>query len=95
VTVEYVVPEPNAEAFRHVMELVENTRRRTGATTWGLYRDAEQAEHYIETFTVLSWAEHMAQHHDRYTGADRTVAADALALASQEPVVTHAFMQRL
>lgn len=95
VTVEYLVSEENAQAFRHAMENQERTRRRTGATTWGVYRDAEQADRYIETFTVRSWAEHMAQHHERYTGADRFIEEGVLALASQEPVVTHAFMQRL
>ena len=95
VIVEYQVADPDAEAFRQGMARLERTRRRTGATSWGLYRDPERADRYLETFTVSSWSEHMAQHHERYTGADHAVEADVHALAQREPTVTHAFMQRL
>ncbi|MEZ0111493.1 putative MFS family arabinose efflux permease [Catenulispora sp. EB89] len=95
VTVEYLVPEENAEAFRRAMARLERTRRRTGATTWGLYRDPEQTDRYQETFTVRSWAEHMAQHHERYTGSDQEAEADARALAERTPEVRHALMQHL
>jgi len=38
---------------------------------WALYRDGETPHTLVETFTVASWEEHLRQHHDRLTGADR------------------------
>ncbi|NUR57192.1 MAG: MFS transporter [Catenulispora sp.] len=95
VTVRYLVSETDAAAFHQIMARLERSRRRTGATTWGLYRDSEFSDRYIETFTVASWSEHMAQHHERLTGGDRAVDAEVRAVTQEEPTVAHAFMQRL
>ncbi|OLE22096.1 MAG: MFS transporter [Catenulispora sp. 13_1_20CM_3_70_7] len=95
VIVEYLVPEPNVEEFDRVMARVESSRRRTGATSWSIYRDAARSDRFLETFTVRSWSEHMAQHHERYTGIDREFEAAARALVEGQPMVTHAFMRRL
>ena len=45
-------------------------RRRDGAFRWGIYRDLEDADRYVETFLISSWAEHLRQH-ERATAADR------------------------
>ncbi|NUP53464.1 MAG: MFS transporter [Catenulispora sp.] len=95
VIVDYLVPEPNVAEFARAMAHVERSRRRTGATSWNLYRDAAQADRFLEAFTVRSWAEHVAQHHERYTGIDREFETRAKLLTVKEPTVTHAFMQRL
>ena len=90
VLVEYRL-KPDAEAaFTGAMEQVERTRRRTGAVSWGLYRDSADPLRFIETFTVSSWSEHLAQHHDRYSGLDRAFEAASRELLSDEPRVTHA-----
>jgi Transmembrane secretion effector len=47
-------------------------RRRDGASRWGIYYDTEHPTHYLETFLVESWAEHLRQH-TRLTQADRDV----------------------
>jgi hypothetical protein len=44
------------------MKRVSRVRLRTGAREWGLYRDAADASHFIETFLVPSWEEHLRQH---------------------------------
>jgi len=94
VIVEYLVLEPNVDAFEKAMERVELSRRRTGATSWSLYRDAARVDRFLETFTVRSWSEHLAQHHERYTGVDREFETEAKDLTEREPMATHAFMQR-
>ena len=38
----------------------------------GMFRDLEEADRYVETFLVRSWAEHLRQH-ERLTNADREV----------------------
>ena len=40
-------------------------RRRTGATDWSVYRDADRYHRYIETFVLPSWDEHVRQHQRR------------------------------
>jgi Transmembrane secretion effector len=44
--------------------------RRDGARKWGIYRDTENGNRYVEIFMVSSWAEHLRQH-ERLTRADR------------------------
>lgn len=59
VTVEYTVDAHHAVAFVHTMQEYEHVRRRDGASRWGLYHDTEDANRYVETFVVGSWAEHV------------------------------------
>ncbi|GAA4623768.1 MFS transporter [Actinoallomurus vinaceus] len=92
VTVTYQVRADRVPAFVAAMSRVEPSRRRTGAVTWGLYRDVERPDRFVEAFTVTSWSEHSAQHHGRYTGMDHTFETRARELLEQEPVVTHAVM---
>lgn len=90
VQIEYRVPEDNVDEFTRAMTVVERSRRRTGATSWGLHRDLADAVLFLETFQVPSWAEHLAQHHSRYTGADHDVLDRARRLTQGEPTVRHA-----
>lgn len=90
VQIEYRVPEDNVDEFTRAMTVVERSRRRTGATSWGLHRDLADAVLFLETFQVPSWAEHLAQHHSRYTGADHDVLDRARRLTEGEPTVRHA-----
>jgi len=70
VAVEYRVDHDQAEAFLDAIHRYGRVRRRDGAYRWGVYRDLEDAERYVETFLVRSWAEHLRQH-ERSTNADR------------------------
>jgi MFS family permease len=72
VTVEYLVDPQNAKHFLRAMYKFERVRRRDGASRWGIYRDVERADVYLETFIVSSWAEHLRQH-ERATREDRNL----------------------
>ena len=50
---------------------VGRARRRTGARLWGLFRDVEDPECFLEAFTVANWTEHLRQHLERGTAMDR------------------------
>jgi predicted MFS family arabinose efflux permease len=91
VEVQWRVPEPNAEAFVDAMHHVSRSRKRTGATLWGLFRDVSEPSLYVETFTVATWHEHLRQHLERGTVWDREQeeVARALTVAGTEPVVRH------
>ncbi|MEW2288451.1 MFS transporter [Streptomyces sp. NPDC047841] len=93
VSVVYRVPEGNRAAFTHRMRQVARSRRRTGALSWGLYQDGGDPARFVENYLVGSWAEHLAQHHVRWTDTDRRREEQARELLAPGtvPEVTHAF----
>jgi MFS family permease len=88
VAVEYQVDRHRVAAFVAAMLDYERVRRRDGASRWGLFRDVEHAERYVETFLVSSWAEHLRQH-DRLTLADRELEERVRSYARDAPNVRH------
>jgi quinol monooxygenase YgiN len=91
ITLTFTVPADNVAEFLDAMEHVRQSRRRTGASRWCLYRDAADPSRFIETFHVPSWQEHLRQHRDRLTGADEDIERTAVALAAGLPEVAHLF----
>jgi hypothetical protein len=71
------------------MEHLRRSRRRTGATRWELYRDADRPDRFIELFRVGSWEEHERQHVGRLTAADQEVEETALAFSDPPPHADH------
>jgi len=88
VTVEYRVGAAEVDAFLDAMHEYGRIRRRDGASRWGIFRDVEEQDRYVETFVVNSWAEHLRQH-DRLTLADRAVVQDVREHVRDEPLVRH------
>ncbi len=70
VTVAYRVMPDQLDEFGDIMKSVRPHRRRTGAFRWGLYRDLNDPDRFLETFVVSSWAEHVRQHHRRTAVTD-------------------------
>jgi MFS family permease len=88
VTIEYnVVPERTAE-FVDAIHEYGRMRRRDGAYWWGIFRDTEVADRYLETFLVNSWAEHLRQH-ERQTQADGELEGRINGYLAGEPAVRH------
>ncbi|GAA1349539.1 MFS transporter [Saccharothrix algeriensis] len=94
VTAEWRVPAARAEAFAEAMLRVGRSRRRTGATTWGLFRDSEDPELFLETFLVATWHEHLRQHLERTTAVDVAAEQAARELATGAPRVRHLLWAR-
>jgi MFS family permease len=88
VTVEYDVEPEHQTRFLRAMHNYERIRRRDGAYQWGIFRDLESPNRYLETFLVDSWAEHMRQH-ERLTQADREVEERVQSLIRGAPTVRH------
>jgi MFS family permease len=88
VTIEYRVVSTQAHAFLDAMARYGRVRRRDGAFRWGIYRDVEQPDRYIESFLVTSWAEHLRQH-ERLTRADSAIERDVRSHAQDEPIIQH------
>lgn len=81
VLVRYQVDDGSRSEFLTRMQLVEHSRRRTGARSWTLYAEREQPGVLVEVFDVGSWREHLSQHAERLTGYDQQVIHDAQTLA--------------
>jgi hypothetical protein len=71
------------------MTQVEQSRLRTGARTWSLYRDPTDALRLVEAYTVGSWREHLSQHEARTTQYDGDLVEQARRLSTREPTVEH------
>ena len=89
VTSTYTIAPENEQAFFQAMSWVRRSRLRTGAVEWGIYRDGETAHRFVELFVVPSWEEHLRQHTDRLTGADRHYEEVADALSDPPPQTAH------
>jgi MFS family permease len=89
VTSTYTVADENEKPFLQAMQRVRLSRLRTGAIDWGLVRDAETPNRFVEFFVVPSWEEHLRQHRDRLTGADRQFEEQADALSDSPPQTSH------
>jgi len=89
VLIRYTVDQARRSAFVAQMQVVRQTRRRTGARHWELYDDRENPRIVVEAFAVGSWREHLSQHEDRMTGFDQVELDKARALAEGDPVVQH------
>jgi MFS family permease len=94
ITAGYPVSPDREAAFVEAMEAVRRTRLRTGAVRWGLFRDGEQPDRFVEVYLVPSWDEHLRQHAGRLTGADRAAEERAQALADGPPQVSHLLSAR-
>jgi MFS family permease len=88
VTVEYQVNPERVSEFIKTMRKYGRVRRRDGASRWGICRDLENPDRYLETFVVSSWAEHLRQH-DRLTRADSHVEEQLRKCIASEPKVRH------
>jgi MFS family permease len=93
VTIEYVVISKRTAEFVKAMHEYGRIRRRDGAYRWGIFRDTEVADHYLEIFLVNSWAEHLRQH-ERQTQADRELEGRLFSDLAGEPVVRHLIYAR-
>jgi len=88
VAVEYAVMPQRTAEFVNAMHEYGRIRRRDGAYRWGIFRDTEVADRYLEIFLVDSWAEHLRQH-ERQTQADRELEGKMRGCLSGEPTVRH------
>jgi MFS family permease len=88
VTVEYHVEPDRVADFLDTMRQFGRIRRRDGASRWGICRDLETTDRYVETFVVSSWPEHLRQH-DRLTRADSELAERLSGCTRSAPNVRH------
>lgn len=89
VQVDYDVPPENQAQFIAAMADMRRSRQRSGAMRWEFYRVGEDANHFVEIFTVPSWEEHQRQHDVRLTAEDERIENAAFQWASSRPQGRH------
>ncbi len=70
VTVEYFALAGREDELMVALEGTRFSRRRTGASSWLLWRDSANPSRVLEQFVVVSWEEHLRQH-GRVTARDQ------------------------
>jgi MFS family permease len=85
----YTIAADKEQQFLRAMASLRQSRLRTGAIDWALYRDAENPRLFIELFGVASLEEHLRQHRERQTGTDLQYRDDAAALSDPPPQTGH------
>ncbi len=88
ITVEYEVSTGREAQFLEAMCEYGRVRRRDGASRWGICRDVEAPNQYLETFIVSSWEEHVRQH-DRLTRAEGELENRLRSCTRRDPIVRH------
>ena len=90
VTVEYKVPLARYTEFTHAIHELRGVRLRDGAMRWGIFREAENPEHLIESFVMESWLEYLRSR-ERVTAADALIRERAYAMHAGEeaPRISH------
>jgi MFS family permease len=89
VIVEYEVRPGEEDAFQRDMRTLSGSRRRTGASRWSLFRDPYRPNLFVESFVLITWAEHQQQHSGRQTLQDRQAEKAARAHLARPPSVRH------
>jgi MFS family permease len=72
ISLDYQIDPADADAFVRAIHELRAIRLRDGAVRWGLFHDAADPAHYVETFLVESWAEYLRQR-ERMTMSDQAV----------------------
>ena len=85
----YTIAPEHEEEFLRAMPRVRRSQLRTGATWWGLFRDGETPNQFVELFSVPSWEEHLRQHESRLTELDREVDTRGRALSDPPAQTSH------
>jgi hypothetical protein len=90
VSVEYRPREELCDQFLAELYDTRFSRRRTGASSWRMWRDSNDPGRLCEQFVVGSWEEHLRQH-ERVSGRDsqRLQRIAAMLEPDHPPLVTH------
>ena len=90
VTVDYRVPIERYTEFTRVVHELSGVRLRDGAIRWGIFREASDPEHLIESFVMESWLDYLRSR-ERVTAADAGIRNRVYALheGPEPPRVSH------
>ena len=70
IQIEYQIERGRRAEFLRIIQKVEPTRRRNGATSWRVFRDLAEDGRFVERYILASWGEYVRLR-NRMTMADR------------------------
>ena len=79
ISISYYVEQRNCREFIKAIKKLKEVRLRDGGIRWGVYRDSENKDHFVENWILESWGEHVRQH-ARVTGEDVAIENEVLKL---------------
>jgi len=90
VNVHYEVEHAQLKSFLDEIRLLGMSRKRDGAIFWGIFEEAGNPLHYVETYVVNTWLDHLRQH-ERISKQDAQIQVriKALLKPGTEPTVSH------
>jgi MFS family permease len=92
VSIDYRIASEDYGAFTRAIHKLRDVRMRDGAIRWGVYQDAADPQHIIESFVTESWLEYLRQR-ERFTASDREIRDRVFALhrGPEPPKISHMF----
>ena len=90
VVIEYRIDQTKSIDFTNAMRALKTIRCRDGAIRWNLFHDITDPGHYIESYIIESWGEHLRQH-ERITVSDKEIEDRVLSFhtGKEPPIVMH------
>jgi predicted MFS family arabinose efflux permease len=90
VTVTYNIAPQDVTGFMRALSHFAAERLRDGAYQWGVFEDVQRPGHFVEVFSLATWAEHERQHR-RVSVADAQLQkiVNAYHRGEEPPKVTH------
>ena len=79
ITVDYHIPLSRYTEFTHAIHALREVRLRDGAIRWGIYREASDPEHLIESFVMESWLDYLRSR-ERITADDAATRSRVFAM---------------
>ena len=94
ILIEYLIREEDLHEFLDTMAERRRVRRRDGARGWGLARDLENPQLWIESYHTPTWTEYV-RHNQRMTHADAAISDRLRKLhCGAEPPRVHRMIER-
>jgi len=91
VVVEYRIAASDREAFLTAVHRLGRARERNGTYRWGVFEDAAEQGHWVETFVVDSWLEYLRVL-ERVTQADLALLQAVERFHQGDPPAVHRFV---
>ncbi len=90
ITVDYHIPLARYAQFTHAIHQLRHVRLRDGAIRWGIFREATNPEHLIESFVMESWLDYLRSR-ERLTADDFAVRSRVFAMheGPEPPRISH------
>jgi quinol monooxygenase YgiN len=92
VSVDYQIDPRDYAEFTKAIHALRDVRLRDGSMRWGVFQDATDPGHMVETFVTESWLEYLRQR-ERFTASDLAIRERVFSFhrGKEPPRISHMF----